>query len=97
MPTSFSELTIPVALFFGLYGIFLLCYIIYGFFNLVHLLEYGRVGAPLFLIVIGFIGGTVLLVGGSLIWLFHYDLTYTVPVIDLINTFKQFFIHKGAF
>ncbi|MCX6714209.1 MAG: hypothetical protein NTX72_00140 [Candidatus Uhrbacteria bacterium] len=97
MPFTLADISIPVSIFFGLYGIFLCCYVIYGFFNLVHLLEYGRVGAPLFAIVIGFVGGTVLLVAGSIIWLFHYDLTYTVPLGEMINSFKQYFSHKTAF
>lgn len=96
MPFSFTDISIPVSIFFGLYGIFLCGYLIYGFFNLVHLLEYGRVGAPLFAIVIGFVGGTILLVAGSIIWLFHYDLTYTIPFGEIINVFKQFVLRKGA-
>lgn len=97
MPFSLSDINIPVAIFFGVYGIFLLCYIIYGFFNLVHLLEYGRTGAPLFAIVIAFIGGTILLVVGSLMWLFHYDLTYTVPIGEMMALFKRTFLSTGSF
>lgn len=97
MPFSLSEINFPVAIFFVFYGIFLLFYVIYGFFNLLHLLEYGRVGAPLFAIVIAFVGGTILLVAGSLFWLFHYDLTYTVPLDEMMTLYKQYFLRSGNF
>lgn len=97
MPFSLADINIPVSIFIGLYGLFLLFYVFYGFFTLMHLLEYGRVGAPLFLIVIGFLGGTILLVSGSIFWLLHYDLAYTLPVVDMISLLKQYFLHTGGF
>ena len=97
MPFSISELSFPVWTFLLIYGFFLLWYVIYGLFNLVHLLEYGRVSPQLFTIVIGFIGGSVLILAVSWIWLFHYDLTYSVPFSDAINTFKQTFLHTGLY
>ncbi len=97
MPFSLSDVSIPVAIFFGLYGIFLFCYVVYGFFNLIHLLEYGRTGAPLFAIVIGFVGGSVLLVAVTILWIFHYDLTYTIPIGEMIGLIKQYFVHQGSF
>lgn len=97
MPFSFADLSIPVFLFVGIYGFFLLGYVIYGLFILVHLLEFGRAGAPLFAIVIGFLGGTALLVTASLLWLLQYDLTYTIPWNELSETFKQPFLGNELF
>jgi hypothetical protein len=97
MSFSISDINIPVSIFFGLYGIFLFGYLIYGFFNLMHLLEYGRVGAPLFAIVVGFVGGTILLVAATIFWLFQYDLTYSVTLAETLNLFKQTFFHSGSF
>lgn len=97
MPFSLADLTIPVTIFLGAYGLFLSFYVLYGLFNLIHLMEYGRVGAPLFLIIIGFLGGTILLVSGSIFWLLHYDLTYSLPVSEMISLFKQYFLHSGGF
>ncbi len=62
-----------------------------------HLLEYGRVGAPLFAIVVGFVGGTILLVAATIFWLFQYDLTYTVTLAETLSLFKQTFFHSGSF
>lgn len=97
MPFSLADITLPVSIFFGVYGIFLVFYLIYGFFNLMHLLEYGRVGLPLFAIVIGFLGGSLLLIAGSIFWFFHYDLTYSITLPEIITLFKQTFLHTGGF
>lgn len=97
MPFSIADINIPVTIFLGLYGIFLLFYVIYGLFNLMHLLEYGRVGAPLFAIVICFVGGSILLVAGSILWFLHYDLTYSISLPETIVLFKQYFLPQKGF
>jgi hypothetical protein len=95
MPFSFPEFSFPVAIFLGLYGFFLLFYVIYALFNISHLLEYGRIGSPLWMIVVVFTGGTIFLVGGSIIWLLQYDLFYSIPLSEVLDTLSQIFLRRS--
>lgn len=92
---SIPELSIPVAIFLVLYGFFLLFYVVYAIFNVMHLVEYGRTGSPLWLIVVVFIGGTILLVTGSIFWLLRYDLFYSIPLSEMLNSVSRLFMRES--
>ena len=97
MPLSFADFNIPVSIFFGAYGIFLLVYIIYSLFNLFHLLKYGVAGLPLYLIIVAFAGGTILLLGGSFLILLNYDWTYTAPLSQIGTFMNDTLFSKSGF
>ena len=89
MSFSFPEISIPVFSLLGIFGLYLLCYITYSLFNLFHLLKYGVAGKGLLLIVLIFLGGTILLVAGSVFVLLPYDWTYAIPLDQLTDVFNE--------
>ncbi|MEK7452156.1 MAG: hypothetical protein AAB664_02365 [Patescibacteria group bacterium] len=89
MPFSLSELSFPVYLFLALYGFFLLFYVIYSFFTIMHLVKYGVAGFPLYLLVVVFTSGTILLVAASIFQLLNYDWTYSVPLNGFTDTLSN--------
>ena len=97
MPTTFTDFSIPVSLFLGIYGCFLLFYIIYSLFNVYHLLKYGVAGLPLYLLVVVFTGGTILLVGGSILLLLNYDWSYTLPLSQIGSFVSNNLFSKSGF
>lgn len=95
MPFSIPELSIPVAIFLVLYGLFLVFYVIYALFNVAHLLEYGRTGSPLWGIVLIFTAGTILLVAASVFWILRYDLSYSIPLSETLDSLSRLFLRKS--
>jgi len=84
MPFSLTELSFPILIFLGIYCFFLLFYIIYSLFTAMHLLKYGVASFHLYLLIVIYIGGTILLVSGSIFLLLRYDWTYSIP-LDFIT------------
>ena len=89
MPFSFSEISFPIYLFLGIYGFFLLFYVIYSLFTIMHLVKFGVAGFPLYALVIVYTGGTILLVAGSILLLARYDWTYSVPLTFITNLLQN--------
>lgn len=76
---SFS---IPVFIFYGLFLIYLLGYLLFSLFNLLHLLKFGVAGANLYLTIVIFTVGTVILAVCSVILLMGYDPLYSWSIGD---------------
>lgn len=93
MNFSFLNILIPVTIVLGFYGLFLIFYIIYALFNVFHLVKYGLAGLPLYSILFIFMGGTVLLIAMSILFLFNYDWTYSIR----LNEFDSFFHFNSLF
>lgn len=89
MPFSLSEISFPIIVFLGVYGFFLLFYIIYSLFTVMHLVKYGVAGFPLYLLTAVYAGGTILLVSVSIFMLARYDWTYSVPLDFIVKLFQN--------
>jgi len=81
------NLSIPVAVFLLVYGLYMLFYVLYSFFNIYHLVRYGVYGFGLYLIITIFAGGTILLLSGSVLLLLEYD--WNAPIT--LNNAVQFY------
>lgn len=95
MPFSIPELSIPVAIFLVLFGLFLLFYVVYALFNVAHLVEYGRTGSPLWGIVFVFTIGTIFLLIASVFWLLRYDFFYSIPVSEILHPLSRLFSREN--
>ncbi|OGL99828.1 hypothetical protein A2318_03085 [Candidatus Uhrbacteria bacterium RIFOXYB2_FULL_45_11] len=89
MDFSLSALNIPVFVVLIVYAIYILFYVLYSLFNLFHLMKYGVEGVQLFLIVIVFTGGTILLVAGSIFWLLSFDWTVAIPLNQILRAYNN--------
>lgn len=89
MSFSFPEISIPVFSLLGIFGLYMTCYVLYSLFNIFHLVKYGVAGNGLVLIVSIFLGGTVLLITGSIFILLPYDWTYAIPLNEITDVFNE--------
>lgn len=81
---DFSTFALPISILLGVFGVYLLLYIIFSFFNLYHLMRYGVYGFGLYLIVTIYASGTILLATGSYFLLSEYN--WNAPI-----SFEGFF------
>ncbi len=96
MPFSLTELSFPVLIFLGIYCFFLLFYVVYSLFTAIHLIKYGVVGFPMYLILVVYIGGTILLIAASIFLLLRYDWTYSVPLDFITSLFDNSLFQKAG-
>ena len=68
---------VPVFVFYGLFVIYLLGYVLFSLFNLLHLFKFGVAGKGLYLTITIFTAGTILLASGCIYLLLEYDPLYT--------------------
>lgn len=89
-----TDLVLPMTVLLIPFGLFLAFYILYSLFNLYHLLRFGLEGVPLFLITIVFIGGSVVLIAGTIFALAGYDWSGELSLTDTLNEWSQQNIFK---
>ena len=70
-------ISIPVLIFFLLYGVYLIGFIAFSLFNLLHLVKFGVASSGLYFTIALFLAGSILLATGSLYWLMSYDPSFT--------------------
>lgn len=83
------DVVLPMAVLLIPFALFLGFYILYSLFNLYHLLRFGLEGIPLLCIILVFLGGSGLLVGGSLFALSQYDWSGEISPFETIDTLNQ--------
>ncbi len=80
------DINLPIAVFLIVYGAYMVFYVLYSLFNIYHLIRYGVYGLGLYLIVSIFVGGTIILVAGSVFPLLEYE--WTLPLsLDRVGDF----------
>ncbi len=79
------EMHLPLAIFLIPYGLFLFFYTVYALFNLYHLLRFGVYNAGAYALIIIFCGGTIFLVGGSLLMMLQYDWSATINMTAIFQ------------
>ena len=75
---NFPVIQFPLSTILLIYGIFLFCFFVVSFFNLYHLIRYGIYGYGLYLIIVSFAIGTILLIGGSITLLSQYNWNHPI-------------------
>ncbi len=88
---DFSSLQFPSFILLIPYALFLLVFSLYSIFNLYHLFFYGVFGLGLYLIIISFFSGTVILVALSFTFLAPYEWTSMISIGNLIKLDTNFF------
>ncbi|OGL95678.1 hypothetical protein A2348_00035 [Candidatus Uhrbacteria bacterium RIFOXYB12_FULL_58_10] len=88
MSFDLSSLALPIWTLLVLYGAYLVLFFVYTGFNLYHLLRFGTYGIGLYSITALCLAGTILLVAGSVLLLFPFDWSASVPL-------DVFFIGSG--
>lgn len=83
---SLPSLTLPLWLLLIPFGIFILFFILYAFFNIYHLLRFATYTFGSYLLTTIFIGGAVIISAVSYLYLSSYDWTITWTFTDLLST-----------
>lgn len=79
------DIEFPIAVLLLVYGLFVLCYIVWSLFNVYHLLRFGIYGYTAYVAVAVFAGVSVFLLGASVFFLSGYDWTATFSFSDLLK------------
>ncbi len=85
MQFSLAGILIPVWWLLILYGVFLTVFLLYSAFNLYHLVRFGTISVSLYGVIALFIGGTLLLVGMTVLLLLPYDWYASFSLSDLFR------------
>jgi hypothetical protein len=79
------QISLPIGILLAVFAAYMIFYVLYGLFNIYHLLRYGVYGFGLYLLLAIFTGGTIILVSGSIFWLMEYDWTTTISLQNFFN------------
>lgn len=85
MPMFTASLSIPLAFFLILYGIFICVYALYTFFNAYHLIKFGLIGSTTHSIIIVQIIISILLLLASLWFVLYQDWSITWNLTEIFQ------------
>ncbi len=85
------DFSISTSIFLYVFSAYLIFYLLYSLFAVFHLLKYGVYNLSLYLLIIVFAGGTLLLVSESLIVLAELDWSTPIPINEVLQK------HSGLF
>jgi len=83
------SLGLPVSIFLILYGVFMFFFLMYSAFNAYHLIRYGFSDFFLYLLIIVFTGGTIILVSASVIQMLQYDWGRPITADQALEYFNE--------
>ena len=83
--TGFPEFSIPIAFLLGIYGLFVVFYIIWSFFNIYHLMRFGVASLFLTTLVTVYAIGSLVLLGASGLSLLRYDWSTPFSVTAILQ------------
>lgn len=86
MLLEFPTINLPLWLLLIPFGVFILFFILYAFFNIYHLLRFATYTFGSYLLATVFIGGAVIISAVSYLYLSPYDWTVTWMLTDLLST-----------
>ena len=72
------NINVSIAVFLIPFGLFMFLYILYGLFNIYHLVRYGIYNPKLYVLITVFSAGAILLSAGSIFLLLGFD--WSTPI-----------------
>jgi len=82
---SFETFAVPLSVLLIPYGLFMLIFFLYSIFNVYHLMRFGIYGHSLYIIVILFLMGSVVLSGISAFGLLQYDWSINLSAATILG------------
>lgn len=77
------------------YGLFVLIFLVFSFFNIYHLMRYGIYNFALYVLSVIYLSGTIFVLGMSAIILFGFDWSVSLELGQILDANRSEFITPG--